>query len=205
MQQGIAAMCMRISTQAVSHIMLRKLISVGLRLAVKGNARTENTRFSRTLRYFSLGLSYLNSEHGGMFCTRVSIRRFGNKQCAIGRIQGFVVTEIKDGEVTCCAYQPSFMSAGRAATMCSQGYHFSGADNRGSVQEPAQSSTSLHSAVGRTDVGGVRIPEYDSTFIMPGADIATRGLTLRSVSARAATGNRFRANGRITQMHSSGM
>ena len=148
---------------------------------------------------------YLNSKYGGMHCTRGRVQRFGDKQGAFGRIQGFVVTEIKDGEVTYCAGQPSFMSAGRPATMCSTGYHFSGADNRGSVQRPAQSSTPLHSAIGRTDVGGMRIPDYDSIFIMPGVDIVTRGLTLRSASARAATGKRFRANGRIMQMHSSGM
>ena len=40
---------------------LRKLISVDLGLAVEGNARTENTKFSRTLLYFSVCLGSLRA------------------------------------------------------------------------------------------------------------------------------------------------
>ena len=46
----------------------QKLISVDLGLAVEGNARTENTKFSRTLLHFSVCLGSLNSPRASRRC-----------------------------------------------------------------------------------------------------------------------------------------
>ena len=89
--------------------------------------------------------------------------------------------------------------------VCSRGYHSNGADNQELVQEPKQSSTSLHSVIGRTDVDGRQIPDDNSILFVPSAGVTTHESTTRSTPARADTGKHFRVNGRATQVHNRGM
>ena len=99
----------------------------------------------------------------------------------------------------------ALVTVGRAATMRSRGYHSNGADNRELVQEPKQSLASLRGVIGRTNVDGMYIPDYDSIIIMDGADVTPHWSTPRSTPARSDTSKHSGINGRVTQMHSRGM